>query len=281
MGKYLILDKSVFEATSTSKLENFANNHFLILSDDLYYECATTTSNKEKMLDRFRSVILSGAYFCTSCKEIVKKEAQILQPYGFLVDLKEVPALRKTFQKNSRPYNPDQAQKKLEEELDMAQRIINNADGFTQQLLRDDPELLKEARMCDNSNSIRLERLQKWTEFVDTQNMHESAQVWLNDITEQPEKFCLSDKWVTWHFLRLIHILLQERTFLRQSGDNSSAYIIEHDLQDIKYILLLSRTDGLLTKDKGCSSLAKAAFPDKDVFSSLDEVPNEYLCNWD
>lgn len=75
MGKYLILDKSVFEATSTSELEDFAKDHFLILPDVLYYECATTTKNKEELLDRFRAVIVSGAYICISCKDIIKKEA--------------------------------------------------------------------------------------------------------------------------------------------------------------------------------------------------------------
>ena len=55
----------------------------------------------------------------------------------------------------------------------------------------------------------------------------------------------------------------------------------EHDYQDMEYVLLLSRADSLLTRDKKLvKPLAKAAFPEKDVFSSLDEVPDEYLCNW-
>jgi len=41
------------------------------------------------------------------------------------------------------------------------------------------------------------------------------------------------------------------------------------------------RADGLLTRDKKLvTPLAQAAFPEKDVFFSLDEVPDEYLCNW-
>jgi len=36
-----------------------------------------------------------------------------------------------------------------------------------------------------------------------------------------------------------------------------------------------------LTRDKKVvEPLARAAFPEKDVFSNLDEVPDEYLCNW-
>jgi len=71
-----------------------------------------------------------------------------------------------------------------------------------------------------------------------------------------------------------------EHAFLRQTGDVSKIESFEHDIQDVKYVLLLSRADGLLTRDTGCSCLAKAAFPEKDVFSSLDEVPYEYLCHW-
>lgn len=55
----------------------------------------------------------------------------------------------------------------------------------------------------------------------------------------------------------------------------------EHDYQDMEYVILLSRADCILTRDeKLVKPLAKAAFPDKDVFSSLDEVSEDYLCNW-
>lgn len=281
MGKYLILDKSVFEATSTSKLGKFAQNHFLIIPDVLYYECATTDTNKERLLDRFRSVILSGAYICPSCIDIIKNEAKNLSPYGFVVDLGEVQAVRKIFQLNSRPYSPHHAQEKLEEELDMARQVINTAEGFNEKLILEDPELLSEVRRWDNRKNARPERFLKWAEFVDTQNMHESAKIMLNSITVRPEKFCLSKEWISWHFLRLMHILIQERIFQRHTGGKSSESIIEHDLNDIEYVVLLSRADGLLTRDeKLVKPLAKAAFPEKDVFSNLDEVPEEYICHW-
>lgn len=168
----------------------------------------------------------------------------------------------------------------MEEELSMGRWIINNADDYTQKLIRDDPELLKEVRMCDNTKSKRFERLQQWVEFVDSQDMHEVAKTLLCEITNDPEKYCLSEKWVSWHFVRLMFIIIMERDFLRQNGDKSSEIIIEHDLQDMKYVILLSRADGLLTKDNCCFCLAKAAFPEKDVFSSLDEVPEDYICDW-
>lgn len=279
--KQIIIDKDAFVGIKFDDLCDFVKNHSLILPDVLYFECATTDKNKEKLLDRFRTVILSGADICPSCKDIIQKEAKNLFPYGSLVDFKKARTVRTTFQLNSRPYSPQHAQEKLEEELDMARQVINTAEGFNEKLILEDPELLSEVRRWDNSKNARPERFLKWAELVDTQNMHESAKIMLNSITVHPEKFCLSKEWISWHFLRLMHILIQERTFQRHTGGKSSESIIEHDLNDIEYVVLLSRADGLLTRDeKLVKPLAKAAFPEKDVFSRLDEVPEEYVCHW-
>jgi len=48
----------------------------------------------------------------------------------------------------------------------------------------------------------------------------------------------------------------------------------------MEYVASLSRADGLLTGDKKLvEPLVRAAFPEKDVFSSL-EVPDSYRCDW-
>ncbi len=101
-------------------------------------------------------------------------------------------------------------------------------------------------------------------------------------LTDSPEKFCLSRNWVTWHYLRLVAVLALEYWFLRKGkGGKKELINTEHDLQDIEYVYLLSRADALLTRDKKfVKPLAQATFPDKDVFSGLDEVPEEYVCHW-
>ena len=85
---------------------------------------------------------------------------------------------------------------------------------------------------------------------------------------------------MSWQLVRLTDAIVQNYYYLRQLGGVPGEKRAEHDYQDMEYILLLSRADGLLTKDNGCLSLAKAAFPDKDVFSDLEEVPEDYICNW-
>jgi len=65
------------------------------------------------------------------------------------------------------------------------------------------------------------------------------------------------------------------------NGRNSGDKRAEHDYQDMEYVLLLSRADAILTRDKKLvKPLAEAAFPDRDVFFDLDEVPDEYVCHW-
>jgi len=276
----LIIDKDVFRGTSTSKLEEFVQNIFLILPDVLYYECVTADERREELLDRFRKVILAGGCICPSRNTIIQKEAENLSPYGPLVDIQEIPAVRQTFQENRRPYNSKDVEAAYKNELEMAQMIMDSADNFTEKLASEQPKLLTDIRKCDNSKGGSLERLVKRAEFVDSQDIHSASKKLLKGITKFPEKYCLSDDWVSWHFLRLILILSMERTFLRHKGDTSGIIPVEHDIQDLIYVLLLSRADGLLTRDDGCKCLAKAAFPQKDVFSSLNEVPEEYLCHW-
>lgn len=188
MGKYLILDKSVLAATQTDKLVKFAQDHFLILPDTLYYECVTTDTDKEKLLDRFRSVILAGAYTCLSIVDIIKKEAKNLSPYGFLVKLEEVSAVRKTFQKNPRPYSLKHAEIMLKEEYDMAENILKSAHEFTDKLALEDPQLLREVRKWNSSRNARHKRLQKWAELVDGNDIHRAACRLLGRLAQNPDK---------------------------------------------------------------------------------------------
>lgn len=276
--KQLVIDKNVFQGIITQSLCDFARNHFLVLPDDLYYECASTDRMRQELLDRFRDVILAGACICPRRNTIIKKEAENLSPYGPIVDMQTISAVRNTFQKNSRPYKPEEVETAKVNELRMAQMIINCADDFTRMLVSEEPERLAQIRRCQLSRS---DRFAIWAASVDSQDIiHQASEEMLKGFTNKPDKFCLSEEWVSWHFLRLYLILLQERTFLRHTGDNSGQISIEHDLQDITYVMLLSRVDCLLTSDKGCSCLAKAAFPEKDVFSGLKEVPEDYLGDW-
>jgi len=85
---------------------------------------------------------------------------------------------------------------------------------------------------------------------------------------------------MAWHLFRLRDIVVRECLYLRRAGSSLGEERAEHDHQDVGYVLLLSRADGFVTRDKKLVELARAAFPEKDVFSSLEEVPESYRCDW-
>jgi len=217
--KQLVIDKNVLQGTSIPSLCDFARSHFLILPDDLYYECASTDRMQQELLDRFRDVILAGGCICPRRNKIIQDEAKSLSPYGALVDMNTISAVRQTFQENKRPYNPEEIETAYRDELKMAQIIINLAVSFTQKLASEQPELLAKMKKCDSSKSARPKRLVKRAESVDSQDIHYASKRLLKGMTNHPDEFCLSDEWVSWHFLRLILILAFERTFLRHTGD--------------------------------------------------------------
>jgi hypothetical protein len=90
-----------------------------------------------------------------------------------------------------------------------------------------------------------------------------------------------SSEWISWQYVRLLNVIVMFYQSLGAKGGFPQNERAEHDFQDMEYVLLLSRADGLLTRDKRLvKPLAKAAFPDKGVFSSLDEVPDSYRFDW-
>lgn len=276
--KTIVIDKDVFGGINTNDLCAFAGNHFLILPEVLLYECLTTEKNKGVLLDRFRQVMLAGAYICPPIKTIVHKEAQTLSPYGFLADLKMTINMRKEIKKNEISFNSSYIQKIYQKHCDSAQVLIDSTRKTTDRIISERPEVVKKAKKYQGSKP---ERLKLWVQTVVCQDVHKLAIEKLNHLTDSPDKYCLSDDWVTWHYFCLVSAIHLEYSFQQTvPGKTPELIKAEHDCQDIEYVIYLSRVDGLLTKDKQSVALAKAAFPKRDMFSSLDEVPDEYICRW-
>ena len=116
--------------------------------------------------------------------------------------------------------------------------------------------------------------------FVDSQDLHDVASKMFAETTCCPEAFCLSREWIAWQFLRVFSIWVLERAFLHQLRGTMKRRELEHDWADMSYVTFLSRADGLLMHDRFWQDLARAVFPEKDVFSSLEEVPESYRCDW-
>ncbi len=278
MPKQLIIDKNVFQGTGTKQLCQFVKNHLLILPEVLFYECATDKEDtEEKLLYRIRDVMLAGGYTCPNSSHIVRKEGRTLQPYGYLPDLGETLAIRKEFEKYTKVSKSPSIKNIQRDAMSSAQTLCDLAKRVTSIIASKEPEASKAAR---SSESTRLERFGWWANMTNNEDIHKLMIDKGRDLTNSPDKYCLSSDWASWHYLRLISVVCSENIFL--AGKSGDIYIehAEHDLQDLEYVLLLSRADGLLTRDDGCACLAKTTFPDKDVFPNIAKVPNEYVCHW-
>ena len=131
------------------------------------------------------------------------------------------------------------------------------------------------------SKADRQQRFKIWTQAVEDLDIHKLSVHLLTQFRGSSEKHCPSSDWVTWHYIRIAAILTFEYKFLEGKPGKNQLTNAVHDLNDIEYVLLLCRAEGLLTRDNRLvKPLAKAAFPQKDVFSSLEDVPDEYVCHW-
>ncbi len=278
MPKKLIIDKDTFVGINLDDLCNFVKNHLLILPLCLHDECVTNEEKRRKLLVRFRRLILSGGWVCPSGRDIIEKEGQTLQPYDSLVDFRETKRMRRKFKEGYILSIPDSVNVIQEKHIDAAQISLDSAT----QISKIFPKKQDAFREIIKLQANRLERFKIWIKTIESEDIHKLVTVILGNLTTIPEKFCLSNDWVTWHYFCLAAVLVLENDFLKRGkGGNSELTRAEHNIQDIEYVYLLSRADALLTRDKKLViPLAKAAFPDKDVFSSLDEVPEEYVCNW-
>ena len=279
LPKQLIIDKDVFQAAQTSELKEFAHNHFLILPEVLLYECLTTDRDKDVLLDRFRQVMLSGGYICPPIKTMVHKEAENLSPYPYLPDLGMTTDMRRRVRKKAISFEPSHVSEICGEHYEAVQSLLGSAKSTSERLFDERPDLVKEARKYQ---ADRVKRFELWVETVRSNNIHKLVIDNLGHLTKSPDKYCLSGRWISWHYFCIVAVIHQEYVFQAIVNENTSDLTsAEHDCEDAKYVGYLSRADGILTNDKGLViPLAQAAFPEKDIFLSLDEVPDEYLCEW-
>lgn len=280
--KQVIIDKDAFVGINLKDLCDFSHDHFLILPIVLYDECSTNEEKQQELLSRFRKLLLSDGYICASGIDIVRKEGETLKPYGFLADLDGTNKWRKALKEDPRLINPNNDDDIREGRMEVAKFLLEYNKEIAKKLATEKLREVETQRSLLEAE--RFERFKFWIQAIDCQNIHEilAKEKELLKFTNSPDRFCLSSAWISWHFVRLASVLYFDFSFLNKGrGGEPERLRTLHDLNDIEYVLLLSRADGLLTRDeKLVKPLAQAAFPEKDVFSDLDEVPDEYLCHW-
>jgi hypothetical protein len=280
--KQIIVDKDALVGININDLCDFAQNHLMLGCDTLLYECATASKQKPReMLERYKRFIKSGGYYCSCSVTYTQNEGENSHSFAwFLPDLKATRQIRK-------------GEVRLEDLLDsrMTGEVSQSRHKVAKAIFLDLSDKLKNRIDLENPDvgkkikdltSDRFERFRVLFKSIDARDLHQMCvDSFPHDWIKNERTFCLSPEWMSWQLIRLTDAIVQNYCYLRQMGGGPRDERAEHDYQDMEYVLLLSRADCLLTRDENLvKPLARAAFPDKDVFSNLDEVPDDYLCDW-
>lgn len=276
MYDLLILDKSVFHGTAYSKLIKFVKFHRVIIPHALCVECAISqkgnppvgSKDAMRLTQKLLNVIKSGAYAGKSPAKIVEEERLRNAVIKSLIDMEQTQFMRES---------------ELEDDIDfeevriecdkMFKSLTDFVKQWAEQYFRTIGEKKKEKDFRDEVDKVDLVgRLVKWLRAVE-----EKKEDILNFYGRDERRIIPTNGW-EWQMVRLSLAWSTEMAVKRnKSGISFESYDISNDIFDIYYVSHLSQADGLIAGDKKLvRPLAMAAFPDKDVYGSIDEVPIEY-----
>jgi hypothetical protein len=264
-----LLDKSIFIGTNERELSDFVSTRTVILPETLFYECYTSNELSDKdFLKRLYRLLKAGAYVTYQLTQIMADEGKNLSPCTCIIDYSETNSLLSTGFREERTIGKEDINNTKKDRSKMAVSIKKLASKITQRLTNN-LDLMKEIRRLDLN---RKDRFQRWFEKADKNGIHDLASVYLRKYVIDPTEFCLSTNWVSWHYMRLIHAIALEYSYLEITGSCPKDDYAEHDLMDIQYITFLAKSDNLLTCDNKLRELAEVAFPDKKVYPNIQDI---------
>jgi len=282
MPKLLVIDKSVFHGAASDKLIKFAKNNSVVLPYALAIECLMSekkhgikgAKDPIRLLHKVEDVVKAGAYCGRSPGSIFQEERERQRSVDSVVDEKVTRDIREGHLVLTEDL--------VEREADICRNTFDPQIVFLKQLAE---KMYGEACKKGLQPNFRGEaeknplsvRLTKWIQVADVLRDQIMQRFFSTSISSNA-----GPDWFAWQWSRLCFAWAYEWTCKRvESGPSVENRDISNDLYDMHCTACLVRADGLLTKDeKLVKPLAQAAFPRKDVFSSLDEVPEEYLCRW-
>lgn len=270
-----LLDKSIFVGTGEEELFEFVSAHTVILPETLFYECYTSSElSGKKFLKRLYQLLKAGAYVTYQLMQIIRDEGKNLSPCSCIIDYFETDNLRTRGFREEKTVRKAEIDEKRKDRSKMAISIKKLASTISQKLESDNPDYLKEIRRL---NMRRKERFAKWLEVTDQNDIHDLAAKSFSKYVIDPKRFCLSNEWLSWHYMRLLYAKALEYCYLRMTGnrpkdENEEA---ERDLMDIEYLTFLAKADNLLTNDTTLLQLTEVTFPNNKVYSSIQEVDNK------
>ncbi|MHC4867628.1 MAG: hypothetical protein ACYTEX_26455 [Planctomycetota bacterium] len=264
-----MFDKSVFQGTSRDRVCEFARTHTLVVPYVLLVECLISKDrDSSDLLKRIQQLIKAGAHYGQSPFKLCEEEKKTVSPVDSIIDQQGTKRIVTGALNDEKDYFEKEAATYWQNLAPIVRTLLNVGEAFYSNISKMD--LLAGMRKEDMTN-----RGGRWKQWV--QAVNESQGRFVHEIRPLIASHLTSD-WYTWHDTRLRSALAMEWAYKKaKSGELPRISKASHDFHDMQYGTYLSRADGLLTRDgKLMKPLAEAAFPDKDVFSSLDEVPAEY-----
>ncbi|MGB2807011.1 MAG: hypothetical protein WBC22_04695 [Sedimentisphaerales bacterium] len=276
MNKLLILDKSVFQGVACSELVRFVKCHHIILPHALCVECAIShkgnpskdSKDPMRLVQKLLDVVKNGAYVGKAPGKIVEEERSINAAIETLVDMEESQTMGEGI------LDEESDLEKVREECYKAFKPITDsverwADQYHKNIRK---RKLEKAFREEVDEDDLVGRLGKWLQSIDGAKDDLSNQLLGNGSNSMS-----ADRW-EWQMLRLSRAWGIELASKRnKSGPSFENYDISNDIFDIFYVSHLAQADGLVAGDKRLVlPLAMAAFPSKDVFGSINDVPYRY-----
>ncbi len=283
MAKLLVIDKCCFHGTTGPPLIEFVREHRVFLPHALGIEClisddhkgTKSTKNPIGLLHRVEALVKAGAYFGRSSISIHKEEQKNRRAVVQFVDEETTLLIRE----GTTILTEDFVRREAEECRKAFDPLIELVRGLGCALVA----TIKEKGMSvgfqeEIQETCKVQRLGRNLQAAH-QKKDEILQKWVPSMASD-----VTEDWYTWQVIRLWYAWAIEWAGRRAHTDDTTLQSnISNDFYDMEYVASLSRADAIITKEsekKGLvRPLARAAFPDKDVFSSLEEVPDSYRCD--
>jgi hypothetical protein len=281
MPKLLVMDKSIFHGTSTGRLIKFVKVYQVVLPNTLGVECIISDDENGKrplknpceLLEKLCILIKRGAYSGRSMGSMINRERETQKPNDCIIDYQSTDLTRKAninFDTLLIKNEAEKAKKAFRPMIDFCKTIaIAHYENLVKKNMQ--KSFIEE---CEQSNPEK--RLKRWIQAADKlreQILNRQLASLSFYITEK------NDKWLNWQLLRIYLAWAIEWASKRNQSGPSYSGDIENDFYDMEYIAYLNNADGILSNDGNLVlPLSKAAFPEKDVFSSIDEVTEDYRC---
>jgi hypothetical protein len=280
MRRLLVVDKCVFQGTALDRLLEFVHNHHVVLPYALCVECLMSEGSDNSRAAKDPAVLLAKLDKLVKARVYVGCASSAL----FRMEKEQLGAAKTIIDE----YATQRAQEGiatldsdfLAVEAETCRRTFEPLIGLLQQYARTYFENVKKKGLCrefrGESQVSDVKRFDKWLQVADAAKTEITRHLFSEFSSS------IGNDWYSWQMARLWWAWVIDWACRRNcSGSSFEKRDISNDLHDMEYVAYLSRADGIITRDKKLvEPLARAAFPEKDVFSSLEEVPDSYRCDW-